>query len=530
MSEQRLSLLIAGGGILCLLIQLFVSLTDNPAKTAQLASQEIAYKSMQIGVDKRASRLSARFGDYLAKSEVGRMQSELELAVQVDPSIVEVGVVDIDKDRTVLASSDPTHTKKPISGPAERIVIDSANVGHVSRFEEQRDQQRVMLALPMKQQQGVVGTLYLVMTTAGLEDELGQVTMSLKRRPIPAWLTIGFGLFGLSAAVLMLVLADRKKEAESMRIQESLEQMAMGHTDVRLDPQELPHLGPIAERFNSLAEQVQLLQQEQASDNETASRMAQELKNAQIVQQTLMPDVRRINRGPLQLCGVYRSASKLSGDWWSQFPLDEHRTLLVLADVVGHGIAPAVVGAMGYGCASQLYQDHMDKLRPEKLLGQLNHAIWATTKGKYPMSCFAAILDTKENRLTFASAAHAFPLLYRPRDAQKPFIPLVASGSTIGSAADGKFEANTQAFEPGDMLICYTDGLIEAATATGDQFGDKRVRQTVAKIYQKNVEDICAGLLGEVSRFVGTAELEDDQTLVVARFGAPVPVGSYSGA
>src|SRR5207237_2375337 len=130
--------------------------------------------------------------------------------------------------------------------------------------------------------------------------------------------------------------------------------------------QELPHLGPIAERFNTLAEQVQLLQQEQASDNETASRMAQELKNAQIVQQTLMPDVRRINRGPLQLCGVYRSASKLSGDWWSQFPLDDHRTLLVLADVVGHGIAPAVVGAMGYGCASQLYQDHMDQLRPEK--------------------------------------------------------------------------------------------------------------------------------------------------------------------
>ena len=67
------------------------------------------------------------------------------------------------------------------------------------------------------------------------------------------------------------------------------------------------------------------------------------------------------------------------------------------------------------------------------------------------------------------------------------------------------------------MMICYTDGLTEAANASREQFGDKRVRQTVQRNGSRNVEEICEALLAEVAKFVGTTELEDDQTLVVAR-------------
>ena len=94
----------------------------------------------------------------------------------------------------------------------------------------------------------------------------------------------------------------------------------------------------------------------------------------------------------------------------------------------------AVVGAMAYGCAAQMHQDHVSALRPEMLLSRLNQAIWSTTRGKFTMSCFAAIIDTKESQLTFASGAHAFPLLFRARDQQKPFIPLVAAGSPLAAA------------------------------------------------------------------------------------------------
>jgi len=522
MSEQRLSLMIAGGGILCLLLQLVVSLTDNPVKRAQLAAHEVADSSVGQRAEKRATRLSSRLGAALADGNKNLMQSELDLAVQADPEIVEIGIVD--NDMTVLASSDRARVAKPLTGPAEQLVRDSFGAGRIARTLPMSKDQLVLRAQPVSSpQQGFLAMLYLVLTTSGVQDDLSKVVLALQPPRVPAWLTIGLGLAGLGAALFMLITGARRDEQEALQLQAVVEQMAMGHFDARLDPQDVPRFAGIAERLNAMAEQVQLLQQAEQEAAEHVNRKEQELADAQIVQQTLMPEVRRIARGTLQLCGVYRSASKLSGDWWNHFPLDEHRTLLVLADVVGHGIGSAVVGAMAYGCAQQLHQDLASALRPEALLDRLNHAIYSTTKGKFTMSCFAAIVDTKECRVTFASGAQAFPLLFRPRDTQKPFIPLVASGSPLGSVKEGKFESNAQAFEPGDLLILYTDGLIEAANPNGDQFGDKRVRQTVQKNFGRNVEEICEAILGEVSRFVGNSELEDDQTLVVARLAPPTP-------
>ena len=108
-------------------------------------------------------------------------------------------------------------------------------------------------------------------------------------------------------------------------------------------------------------------------------------------------------------------------------------------------------------------------------------------------------------------------VLFRAREEKRPFVPLVVPGAPLGSSDTTEFNANTQPFEVGDLLICYTDGLIEAQNTAGEAFGDKRVRQTVQRCHARNVEEICELLLGEVSRFVGNSKLDDDQTLVVAR-------------
>jgi serine phosphatase RsbU (regulator of sigma subunit) len=69
-------------------------------------------------------------------------------------------------------------------------------------------------------------------------------------------------------------------------------------------------------------------------------------------------------------------------------------------------------------------------------------------------------------------------------------------------------------------LICYTDGLIEAQNATAISSATSESVTPSSAARNRNVEEICEMLIGEVSRFVGSAELEDDQTLVVARHAA----------
>ena len=94
MSEQRLSLLIAGGGILCLLIQLVVSLTDSPGRRVQLTAQKVAFESVHIRADKRVVRLGPRLGAALDKGDTKLIQGELDQAILADPELVEIGLVD----------------------------------------------------------------------------------------------------------------------------------------------------------------------------------------------------------------------------------------------------------------------------------------------------------------------------------------------------------------------------------------------------------------------------------------------------
>ncbi|MCS6913869.1 MAG: PP2C family protein-serine/threonine phosphatase [Myxococcales bacterium] len=510
--EQGLALLLGAGGLVCLALAAFVSIADGPSRRHQTTIQRIAAEATRSRAEKRAAHLAARMLPTLSAGDHRRLQAEVQLAASVSPEIVEVGVIDLDM--TVLASSEADRVGKGPPAAVLRVAQGSIERGDVYTSEDLAGQ-RVLLAVPMGKPQRLA-MLYMIKSTAALEDDLSRVVAAQPVR-VPVWVAIGLGSLGLVSALALLLLLDRQRRREVSQIEEMADRLAQGDFQVRLDPMAVPHLASTAERLNLAAEHAHHLQQVAHEGNLHASRIAEELENAQVVQQTLMPDVRRISRGALQLCGVYRSVSKLSGDWWHYYPLDDNRTLLVLADVLGHGIGAAVVGAMAYGCAAQLHLEHHSRLRPETLLAQLNRVIWSSARGKYTMSCFAAVIDTKECLLTYASGAHAFPLLFRSRDARKPFIPLVAAGAPLGSTESPEFAASTQAFEPGDLLICYTDGLIEAVNEAGEPFGDKRVRQVVQRCHGRNVEEICETILAEVSRFVGSAGLDDDQTLVVAR-------------
>lgn len=541
-NEQRLALPFAAGGVVCLILAAVLSLSDGAPQRqqgsgptqGQMQGSQQGRPSAPRRADKRAQRLAAQLAPTLSAGEDKRLQSEVRLAAALSPDFIEIGVVDADM--TVLACSEQERVAKPAPDRVRWAVQASMNAG-TEQVAEDAAAQRLTVAVPLGKP--LLATLYLIKATAAPDEGAEPYTYrgeepgkEAQQRPgrVPVWLIIGLGLLGLGAAIVILWLAERRRGPQVMRMQETVEQMMHGHFEARLDPAEVPSLSGVADRLNVMAEGVQRLQAEKEAGSLHASRIAEELQSAQVVQQTLMPDVRRLGRGPLQLCGVYRPASKLSGDWWHYYPLDEHRTLLVLADVLGHGIGAAVVGAMAYGCAAQLHNEMGAALRPDQILTQLNRVIWSTTRGKYTMSCFAAIIDTRECQLTYASGAHAFPLLFRYRDANKPFVPLVAAGSPLGSSESAEFQSSAQAFEQGDLLICYTDGLVEAPNAAGDPFGDKRVRMTVQRCYRRNVEEICEIILGEVSRFVGSTELDDDQTLVVARNLPLGASGIYSGS
>jgi sigma-B regulation protein RsbU (phosphoserine phosphatase) len=134
---------------------------------------------------------------------------------------------------------------------------------------------------------------------------------------------------------------------------------------------------------------------------------------------------------------------------------------------------------------------------------------------------FYAVLSP-HGQLTFCNAGHNPPVLVRSRDVQR----LETGGLIVGAFADARFEEQMLQMEPGDVLVAYSDGITEARSIEGEEFGEQRLLSWVQEHRELAPTDLLDGLLGTVQQFsAGTAQ-GDDLTLLVLRFSGMLSLRS----
>jgi sigma-B regulation protein RsbU (phosphoserine phosphatase) len=160
------------------------------------------------------------------------------------------------------------------------------------------------------------------------------------------------------------------------------------------------------------------------------------------------------------------------------------------------------------------------------LLTQLDHAVRQVGAGRFHLTCFAAVLDPDRGEIHFANAGHVAPYVCRARATPTPagdtveLSALVARGNPLGAGAATVAKAATRAIGPGDLLIWYTDGLIECHGADGKQFGDRRLQrvlQAAGRATSATRWRCSGGWPAELAAHLGGLPIDDDMTLVVAR-------------
>jgi sigma-B regulation protein RsbU (phosphoserine phosphatase) len=135
------------------------------------------------------------------------------------------------------------------------------------------------------------------------------------------------------------------------------------------------------------------------------------------------------------------------------------------------------------------------------------------------MTFFFGVLDPSTHELRFSSAGHLDPFVYRGRDGSVS--SLSVWGFPLGVRRRDPFREMSATFEPGDRLILYSDGLIEALDDDGEPFGFHRFERVINETGDGSAEDIRRALLDAVKRFTRNRPPEDDQTLVVVSFEEP---------
>ena len=266
--------------------------------------------------------------------------------------------------------------------------------------------------------------------------------------------------------------------------------------------------------LNTLATQAapalrvaQLARQQQAEARER-ERMEQELRVARVIQETLLPkELPELDNW--QLDALWKPAREVSGDFYDFFEFPDGRLGIITGDVTGKGVPAALVMAT----TRSILRGAADRLiNPGEVLERANNLLCPDIPRNMFVTCLYVLLDPATGQIVFANAGHNLPKKCTPSSA----IDLRATGMPLGLMPGMTYEENEAVLLPGESLLLYSDGLVEAHNPDGEMFGFPQLTELITEC--EDCSDQIEMLMDELGKFTGPDwEQEDDVTFVTIR-------------
>lgn len=238
-----------------------------------------------------------------------------------------------------------------------------------------------------------------------------------------------------------------------------------------------------------------------------------ELRSIAEIQRSLLPAEKPKVQG-LDVAVHYQTAKRAGGDYYDFFTLPNDRLGVLIADASGHGAPAAVLMAVAHSIAHTRPEP---PLRPGEFLTYLNAHLtrrYTRPTGSF-VTAFYAVFDPMNGTLSYASAGHNPPRLLRAADGFKLALNR-AQKLPLGIKPDENYLEQTVPLLPGDQVVFFTDGVIEAVNTDGDVFGSDRIDEELATCLPTAVA-LLRAILASHSLFTSGTTAADDQTLVVVK-------------
>jgi hypothetical protein len=245
-------------------------------------------------------------------------------------------------------------------------------------------------------------------------------------------------------------------------------------------------------------------------------RLELQMEVARQVQSELLPS-RTEAWESVRLASTYRPAEQVGGDFYDAFGASDGRIAIVMGDVSGKGVPAALVMGVIHGAVRSSDWPESTSAH-ERESARLNLLLCENASGARYASMFWCYYEPRARRLCYVNAGHCPPLLVGTRDGRTEIAGLDAGGPVLGILPEARYEQARGDLRPGDVLVLYSDGLIEATSPAGEEYGEGRLRDLLVTMGPRRHDEIRDAILASASAFVGAAPLRDDLTLVVAKF------------
>lgn len=320
----------------------------------------------------------------------------------------------------------------------------------------------------------------------------------------------------LSVSLAVAFFLQRSLGAPFRRVREVTELVGQGISRFEVPKFREIEFKEIMEAFDTMSSRIRELIQE----NVEKVMLENELDIASSVQQNLIPPpMFQVDR--LEVHSYYLAAARCGGDWWGNFKVG-NKICIGIGDATGHGIQCALMTAAAKGSFSMLRkmaeEDPAFELTPSNVLRYANRAVFESAEGRIQMTFFVVVLDMETRELSYASAGHNPAWLFK-RDGQTHKLQsLVSMGPRLGESLDvGAFAEHRATLDEGDVLMLYTDGLMENENPDGQAYGKRRMRATTEAAFAKGPQGMVDELIADFTRHNQGLILRDDVTLVAAR-------------
>ncbi|MGE0885965.1 MAG: PP2C family protein-serine/threonine phosphatase [Blastocatellales bacterium] len=356
---------------------------------------------------------------------------------------------------------------------------------------------------------------------------------------------LGFIFFLIAlAAIVSAVFLTRSITGAVHYLYEGTRKVEAGDFEHEINITGSDQLAALSGSFNQMTRSIRELLHVSAEKQ----RLDQEMKIAAQVQSRLFPRSTPKTTKLDFAAGICIPARAVSGDYYDFLEVAPGIIGIVVADVCGKGVSAALMMAnlqanlrgqvqayhdaynfkMTLAAQSEAFEamggNQNRSHRPDeshahpvkRIVQRVNQRVAASVIDASYITFFYAEFDERHSRLRYTNAGHNPPLLFRANNAgDDKIVRLDRGGTVLGLFDDIEYEDVELTIESGDVLIAFTDGLIEAHNPQGEEFGEQRVIDLVAQNSHLCAAEIEREILTAVREWTRDSEQEDDLTLVI---------------
>ncbi len=320
-------------------------------------------------------------------------------------------------------------------------------------------------------------------------------------------LAVLFAVFG-GLGVFLLT----RKIAEPLRdLALTMQAVSAGDFSARYHPNLIGfEINQLGKHFNEMVGTLQENIQEAKKQRVAKELLEQELLIGRNIQQSILPQ--KMPKIPhLDIASGFVPAKEVSGDFFDIYLRSDNKLILTVADASGKGIS-ACLYSLGVRSMLRSFEFSLNSL-PE-ILKKTNELFTLDTgdSGMF-VTLWIGILDLSTHSLEYASCGHPPALLHT----QGVLEELPSSGVSLGVTPEMTLDIQHRSLKPGDTLLVYTDGIIEASSPQGKLFGLEGIKNHLKIDPPKNPSSCISGLTHAVEKFTAGADMADDLTLLCVK-------------